>query len=384
MAASRRPDARAPGGSVTRGAASAPALVERERELALVLEAWRAATAGHGSTWLIVAEAGGGKTRLVNEVIARTHARVCWGAAEPVTPPEPWLAVRRAILGFQPGAVRAGSLAAALAALDAQTSAGALLIALDDLHFADEATMAFATRLAKECRTRPWLVLATARSGEPWRALLAPLLDQCERGGVRRLDLAPLSREGVAQLAARAGGSWTGDALDRLARDSGGNPWFVEAIARGGSAATLHDQIMLRIDTLDAHAPGARRVLEALAPAAAALPHALLVHLCADVSDRRRVLRTLRDGALLVERDGGWAFRHDLTRRAVLDAMLDADRREAHRNLGRVLAEAQREPPDSAAPARIAMHFAEARDPRAAFWAERAAEQARAVDAHTE
>src|SRR5581483_11371548 len=343
MAASRRPDARAPGGSVTRGAASAPALVERERELALVLEAWRAATAGHGSTWLIVAEAGGGKTRLVNEVIARTHARVCWGAAEPVTPPEPWLAVRRAILGFQPGAVRAGSLAAALAALDAQTSAGALLIALDDLHFADEATMAFATRLAKECRTRPWLVLATARSGEPWRALLAPLLDQCERGGVRRLDLAPLSREGVAQLAARAGGSWTGDALDRLARDSGGNPWFVEAI-----------------------------------------PHALLVHLCADVSDRRRVLRTLRDGALLVERDGGWAFRHDLTRRAVLDAMLDADRREAHRNLGRVLAEAQREPPDSAAPARIAMHFAEARDPRAAFWAERAAEQARAVDAHTE
>ena len=92
-------------------------LLERERELAALERAWRDARAGRGSTWLLRAEAGGGKTRLLTEVLRVTGGRALLGAAEPLAPPEPYLAVTRALPGFVPAPTRAASVAGALAAL---------------------------------------------------------------------------------------------------------------------------------------------------------------------------------------------------------------------------------------------------------------------------
>src|SRR5215208_5720912 len=84
-----------------------PALLERAGELALLGRAWRRAVGGHGSAWLICAEAGGGKTRLLREATRGLPLRR--GAAEPVVPPDPYLAVMQAVRGFRPAPHRADS-----------------------------------------------------------------------------------------------------------------------------------------------------------------------------------------------------------------------------------------------------------------------------------
>lgn len=118
-----------------------------ERKLALLRGAWLDACAGRGSAWLLCAEAGGGKTRLAREFARSANADLLWGAAEPVSPPEPYLAISRALPGFEPAAARAASIARAVALLEERAAAAPVLCVLDDLHFADEGTIAMLVRL---------------------------------------------------------------------------------------------------------------------------------------------------------------------------------------------------------------------------------------------
>src|SRR5262245_7180675 len=115
-------------------------LLEREQECARLERAWAQARAGRGSLWLLVAEPGGGKTRLAREVA--DLGRAFWGAAEPVSPPDPFAAVAAALPGFSPAATRAESVDRALAVLEEQSGGGPAILVLDDLHFADEGTVA--------------------------------------------------------------------------------------------------------------------------------------------------------------------------------------------------------------------------------------------------
>src|SRR5262245_26081027 len=92
------------------GIEDAGRLLERERELALLRQSWRMAQAGQGAAWLVCAEAGGGKTRLLRESVRACGGPVRWGTAEPVLPPDPYLAVRQALRGFRPAPQRAESV----------------------------------------------------------------------------------------------------------------------------------------------------------------------------------------------------------------------------------------------------------------------------------
>ena len=85
---------------------AAPPLLERESELRLLTDAWRRAAAGRGELWFLCAEAGGGKTRLAEEVADRVRARTLRGAAEPVDPPEPYLAFLHALPDLLPASER--------------------------------------------------------------------------------------------------------------------------------------------------------------------------------------------------------------------------------------------------------------------------------------
>lgn len=354
-------------------------LLEHERETALLEHAWRAAATGHGSLWLLCAEAGGGKTRLATEVAAgigrrRTH----WGAAEPVSPPDPYLAIRRALPDFEPEPARTTSVNRALSLIRA--AAGPLLLVLDDLHYADEGTVAVLLRLAAECSEQPWLVLAAFRPGEGTPSLHESTIEMVAQGTAHRLDLSPLSQNAVAAMVAdiRRRPVDPSDAA-AIYGDSGGNPWFAEALARGnGAVSAARDRISLRLDRLERTSPNARETLRALAPASRPLPHEVVAALRGgDTPALRRELADLRDAGLLREDDGLWGFRHELLRRSLLEEMIAADRRDAHRAMAEALAGA-------GSAAETAMHFAEADDPRAATWAIRAGREARAVDAHTE
>ena len=360
-----------------------PPLLERSGELAMLTAAWRAAKNGQGSAWLITAEAGGGKTALAVRFAAQIDERVRWGATEPVAPPEPWLAVTRALPEFVPQPTRSASLQAALAQLEAESAGDPLLIVLDDLHDADEATIAFAVRLAATCLSRPWLALFTLRPGEGPQGVLTPLLELAAKGELQRRDLPPLSAVGIRALAAAVSGrSWNPAELEQLTRESGGIPWYVEALAREQGSASIRDRVTLRIAALEAATPGTRQMLEALGPATGPLPHPLVVQLCPEVPDPLSVLRALRDAHVLVEEPGGWSFRHQLLRRIVAENLLDVERQQAHRAIAELLAGAPVAAERRAA--LIAMHFAEAGDARAVAWADHAATEARAVEAHSE
>jgi DNA-binding CsgD family transcriptional regulator len=359
----------------------APTLLERERETAHLERAWREAAAGRGSAWFICAEAGGGKTRLAREVARLAGNRGLWGAAEPVLPPEPFLPVIRAIPGFAPLPQQRASVEQAVSLLGRAAADGPVLCVLDDLHFADEATAAVLVRLVRECAARPWLILAAFRPGEEPAAVALAATELVADGSACRLDLAPLSREAVARLVADVRRRPPSPPeLDRIYADSGGNPWFAEALARGnGAVGTARDRISLRLDRLERAHPGARAVLVALAPATRPLPHALAAALRGgDTPALRGIFTALRATGLLREtEDGAWTFRHELLRRSLLDALIVADRRDAHRALAEALA-------GHGSAAETAMHFEEAGDPRVVDWSLRAAREARAVDAHAE
>lgn len=366
-----------------------PNLLERDHELDRLRRAWRTARAGHGSLWLPCAEAGGGKTRLAAEFAHAVSARTLWGAAEPLSPPDPYLALCRALPGFRPAATRAASVAAAIAALDQVTDGMPLLLVLEDLHFADDGTIAVAVRLAAECRTRPWLVLATLRPGEGPKGLLDPLIEIAAQGLARRLDLQPLSVTAVAMLATSITGRPVGPAeVEALYRGSGGNPWFVETLARRDEAAgAVRSRVALRLDALERASPGALSVLEALAPATHPLVYDLVARLCGgDRRPLRRSLTALRDSAVLVETaDGSWRFRHELMRAAVLDGMMAGGRRAAHLALAEAIESmAAAAGPQGTPAAELAMHYAAADDARSVAWALAAGQQASAIDAHRE
>lgn len=259
--------------------------------------------------------------------------------------------------------------------------AGPALIVLDDLHFADEGTVAVVVRLASECRRRPWLVLALFRPGEGARALHAAATELVAQGVARLLDLAPLSPAGVGALvAAVRGEAAAADRLAAIVAESGGIPWFVETLARGGGAVTaLRDRVLLRLDRLEAATPGANAVLAALAPATRALAHTVVAELCGgDSRDLCGVLVRLRDASVLVDSRDGWAFRDELLRRSLMEGMILADQQDAHRTLAETLERR------GGHPAELAMHFAAAEDDRAGGWSVVAGEHARASDAHTE
>ncbi|HEY7295475.1 MAG TPA: LuxR C-terminal-related transcriptional regulator [Dehalococcoidia bacterium] len=358
--------------------ASGAQLLEREQELALLRAAWRSATMHHGSAWLVCAEAGGGKTRLLREASRGLPSR--WGTSEPVTPPEPYLAVMQALRGFRPAPRRSESVTRAVELAERLSADQPLVIVLDDLHFADEGTLAVFVRLARLCADRPWLIFGAFRPGEGSEALRLAAAELTGQEQARRIDLPSLSRAAVGSLAAELRGHAIDDAeLTELFAGSGGNPWFVRALALGaGSVAATRDRILLRLDRLEEAIPGARQLLAACAPAGEPLPHAVVAALAGgDTAELRQRLRGLRDAGVLREMGGAWQFRHELLRRSVLDDVVDAERRDAHRRLAEALE-------SHASTAVVAMHYAEAGDARAATWALRAAREASAYDAHAE
>src|SRR5262249_52459074 len=108
---------------------------------------------------------------------------------------------------------------------------GIVALVLEDLHWADEATLDALRLLARRVEAAGVLVLATYRNDELDRAHpLRVVIGELPRSNVHRIALAPLSERGVAALAG------AGVDAARLHRLTGGNPFFVsEVLAAGGS-----------------------------------------------------------------------------------------------------------------------------------------------------
>ncbi|MBV8998880.1 MAG: AAA family ATPase, partial [Solirubrobacterales bacterium] len=222
---------------------------------------------GDGRLLLVGGEAGVGKTALLQEFCA-THGsdvRILWGACEPLRTPRPLgplVDVAEATGGELRELVEAGARPheVATALLAELRGRRVTLLVLEDLHWADEATLDVIALLAARIGSVPALVLASFRDDElesatQLRFLLGEIV---RRPG--RLKVERLSPAAVADLAAPHG-------LDgeELFRRTSGNAFFVsEVIAAPGEwiPETVRDAVLARAARLSGPA---RRLLEAVA-----------------------------------------------------------------------------------------------------------------------
>ncbi len=260
----------------------------------------------------------------------------------------------------------------ARALLDELRGRGPTVLVLEDLHWADEATLDVVALLAARIRSAPALVLASYRDDERDRApaLRVLLGELAERP--RRLKVEPFSPATVAVLAEPYGL----DAAELHAR-TGGNPFFVtEVLAAAGERLpeTVRDAVLARAARLS---EAARRLLEAVAIVPGQADMWLLQGLAGSLLDH--VDECLASGVLTAG-DASVAFRHELARLAIEEA-IPPNRRLALNRAALAALEGKQD----ADFARVAHHAEAAADATAVLqWAPRAAQRAAASGAHRE
>ena len=334
-----------------------------------------------GQLVLVGGEAGVGKTALLRGFcdIQDESVRIAWGACEPLRTPRPLgplSDVADACGGELAALVAAGARPHEVASglLRELRRRGPTVLVLEDVHWADEATLDVLVLLAARLAPVPALVFATYRDdevdrSEQFRAVLGEL---ARRPG--RVKLEPLSPAGVEDLAEPYGVD--GEELHRL---TGGNPFFVtEALAAGAERipATVRDAVLAREARLS---EPARRLLEAVAVIPGQVDLWLLDALAGELIDWLQECLTsgmLTAGATHV------AFRHELARLAIEEAIAPNRRIALHAAALAALTRRGGDDPDFA---RLAYHAEAAGDGEGVLrWAPRAAQRAASSGAHRE
>ncbi len=363
---------------------TAPELLERAGALGTLSERLEAVRRGRrGHVALVGGEAGVGKTALLRRFRDDLggEARVLWGACAPLFTPRPLgplLAVAERLGGDLADVVGGDALPHEVAAAfaDELRSRTPTVFVLEDVHWADEATLDVLRLLARRVETVPALVVASFRDDElerdhPLRRVLGEFATS---EAVGRLKLARLSPAAVARLAE----PYDVDA-DELYETTGGNPFFVvEALAAGAEEIpdTVRDAVLSRAARLGAPAT---RLLEAVAICPSGAELWLLEALVGDAVER---LDDCLASGMLDADASDVAFRHELARLAIDSAIGPRRKVALHREALSALTAPAVGAPD---PARLAHHAEAAGDgPAVLRFARTAGDRAAARGAHRE
>ncbi len=372
----------APGEMLARAIVGRAAIIAR-------LEAMLAACAEGGQTVAISGEAGLGKTRLVTDLLAKAHERGhlvmegrasaleaalplgvlqdalrderrAWPGApvpdDPLAAAFPDLLLPELGTGSRDPVMDRGALfEAAVRYLRARAATGGLVLALEDLHWADPTSHALVAYLARAARDAPILLALTYRPDEaPSGSSLDGLRHELARERLgEEVRLEPLADEDVAlMLRDILGLDLEGGVPAMVARASGGNPFVVEELVRDAvadgsldpvrgrwpSGAPLHlprtvqDMLLRRVRALG---DGDREVVRWAAVLGERFDAELLAA-AAELTEPAtfEALGRLRDAGLVADAGTGGddrlAFRHALTREAVLGDLLGPERRRRH------------------------------------------------------
>jgi DNA-binding CsgD family transcriptional regulator len=331
-------------------------LYEREAALGAIQRVLDAAFAGRGGTVFVVAPAGLGKTSLLRAAVAqargRFDVRMAGGDAIEATLP---YGVIAQVLGDEdklaaPGG--AGDVPAAtlfyatLRRISQAAAAQPLLLALDDLHWADPDSLTLVHLLCRRAGALPLAVVATLR---PWPDSALCAAEQLATRGLAGIQrLAPLTEEAAREVLRDHFGDIGGDAADRLVSACDGNPLLLElalpdpcrgehGAAPGPSGAEETRRLLLaRFSAAD---PTARRYVRAASVLGTRFRTTVAAAI-ADLSAEQAAdtVEALHRGDLFRGDDAGWArFRHALIRQAVYDDIAPAARAYLHERALRAL-----------------------------------------------
>ena len=369
--------------------ATPPRLVGRDQPLAELQALVAAALASRGGLVTLTGEAGIGKTTLATAVADHAEARgatVVWGACWEGAPPFwPWLEVLAALGGevdlqadglggdrLRPPAAAAARFerfAAISGALLAAT--GTLVVVLDDLHWADPASVELAAFHARRVRRSRQLLVATYRDVEvaPGDPLAGPLSRLAAEGSTL-----PLGGLDAGQVAVVLAGITGGDPDPELGagvrRRTGGNPFLVHQVARllaaHPDAATVpggaREAIRRRLAALG---DPCVRLLEAASVLGPDLRPAVLARMTGQpVGATLALLGEAAAARVLVGPAGElgpWRFAHDLFREVLYDQLDPAARARVHLAAAETL-EGLRDGGADVRPAELAGHYLRAAD----------------------
>lgn len=328
-------------------------MLERDAALADMRRCLQQADAGHGLILLLCGEAGVGKTALLSRFLAGVDARVLLGRCDGVATPRPLApifdlnetALTSLLLQQAPRDLLFRAVLERLTTLHATS-----ILAIEDAHWADEATLDLLHYLGRRIAERRTLLILTFRDDDvgarhPLRRLLG---DLATGGTLHRVDLAPLSLTAVRRLA-------RGSDLDpaELHAHTGGNPFFVTEVlaAPGAVPPRVSDAVLARASRLSATA------WDFLATAAVIGSPVDLQVLQAVASPGPGDLEACLEHGLLVQNGQELTFRHELARQAMAAALALWRRREVHRQVLRAL---EARPAPVREPGRLAYHAEEA------------------------
>ncbi len=420
---------RASGGGRRGGARVLTPLVGREEELDLLTRRWERAHRGEGQLALIVGEPGLGKSRLMEEFHGRLgetpHTWVEWSSSQllqntPLHPIAEWgrhrfgadlpteqrladlentleligldpteyapllaplvdvLLPEGRVAKLAPEELRRRQLAAMTAWILAAARTQAIVLAFEDLHWADPTSLDLMRALAERGAHAPLLIIATARPEfrPPWSV----------RSHHSVISLSALDSVQIAKMVRELSSrhALPKDIVEGVSERTGGVPLFVEEVTRlllergeqGGAQAippTLQQSLAARLDRLGS----AREIAQIGAVLGRGFSYALLQSVAGlDEGALQSALERLAEADILfVEGDGAQAtyrFKHALIQDAAYDSLLKSRRQALHRRAAEILCESASPEPEA-----VAHHFSQAGlDDQAIEWWGKAGDQA--------
>lgn len=350
-------------------------LLERQALLQQLQDLLREAGTGSGRLVSLIGEAGVGKSALAHALAAtaQDNFRVLWGACEDLSTPQP--------LGPLHDLARAGRWTMSLAASETQIAlfnealeqlrAQPTLVVLEDLHWADDATIDFIRFLGRRIELDAVMVLVTARNDQSEaRSRLRRALVNVPPPVLTRIEVPRLSERAVQTLARAHGQNGA-----RIFALTGGNPFLTLEVLKTGEdfPATARDALLFRAERLS---PGARDALEAAAIFPRRVEDWLLVATCGGAADES--IGECVAAGMLTSDQGCFAFSHEIARRTI---ERDIDPLTKTRLHERALAALRARDPN--ATARLVHHAIAAGDADAICeFAPRAAAEAARIGAH--
>lgn len=352
-------------------------LLERENARSALDDYLVDAGRGSGRCVFVTGEAGIGKTSLVRHFQRAVGFTAAWGYCDSLGTPRPFSPIHDVTGSLGPAVaaeLEAGSRhRLSRAVLDSLSGDGAPVLILEDLHWADEATLELVVFLARRIEHRSVLIICTYRDDElramhPLRVAVGRL---ATASSVRRITLPPLSVPAVARLL----GDSELDPHD-VHKQTAGNPFLVSEVAEAPAKRiprAVEDATAARL------APLSRDAVDVLITAALIGDRGeldLLVELCS-IGDA--ALNEAASCGVIEIEAGRVVFRHELVRRALEE---QAPPPAAHALHARILDALERRPGGADA-ARLAHHAEAAGDAaRAIAYADAAATAAAEAGAH--